>query len=373
MARSAASPSSNSKGPRYLSLDAVRGLTIAGMIIVNCPGSDYVYRWVEHSDWNGCTFADLIFPSFLVIMGISLAVSLGRRLEPGQTKAKVALQALWRAILIYAFGMIISFVGFDHSGLADLRVTGVLQRISWCYFACALLFLWAGPVGEAVVCVALLLGYWWVLAHYGDYSPEGSIACILDRRWLGLHMLYDTHDPEGLLSTLPAIATTLLGVLGGRWLTSSRSETRKVEVLAAAGAVLCALGYVWRLWFPFNKQLWTSSYAVFTGGGTLLAFALAHWVTDILGWKGWAWPFEVLGRNALLAYFSSGCFYGIMEFVDIEKADGSTTNVKLWLTDHLFGTWLSAKNASLGFALLYLGICWAFMALLYRKKIFLKV
>src|SRR5205823_6413672 len=159
----------------------------------------------------------------------------------------------------------------------------------------------------------------------------------------------------------------------GRWLISSRSETRKVEGLAAAGAVLAVLGYVWRLWLPFNKQLWTSSYAAFTGGATLLGFALCHWLVETLRWRRWAKPFEVLGRNALLAYFASGLLYGLQEFVEIRRADGATTDLKLWLTDHLFGSWLGPKDDSLAYALLFLGVCWLFMALLYRKKMFLKV
>lgn len=373
MARSAESPSTKSNANRYLSLDALRGLTIAAMIVVNCPGNDYVYRLLEHSDWHGCTVADLVFPSFLVIVGLSIAVALGRRRDAGRDRAALVRQILWRALVIYAFGMIISFLDFDHEGLADLRLTGVLQRISFCYAAAALAHLWLDAKKEAALCAGLLLGYWALLAHGGDYSPEGCLSCVFDRRWLGLHMLYDTHDPEGLLSTLPAIATTLVGVLGGRWLISRRSETRKAEGLAAAGAVLAVLGYVWRLWFPFNKQLWTSSYAAFTSGVTLFAFAACHWLVDVRGWKRWAVPFEVLGRNALLAYFASGLFYGLQEFVDVQRADGSTTDLKLWLTEHLFGSWLGPKDASLAYALLFLGACWLFMALLYRKKMFLKV
>jgi predicted acyltransferase len=199
------------------------------------------------------------------------------------------------------------------------------------------------------------------------------LACVFDRRWLGQHMQYETHDPEGLLSTLPAIATTLIGVLAGRGLISRRPETRKVEALAAGGAVLAVLGYVWRLWFPLNKQLWTSSYAAFTSGVTLVGFAACHWLVEARGWKSWARPLEVLGRNALLAYFASGLFYGLQEYVDVQRADGGTTDLKLWLTDHLFGSWLAPKDASLAYALFFLGVCWLFMALLYRKKMFLKV
>lgn len=343
------------------------------MILVNSPGSDNAYPFLEHAPWNGCTLADLVFPSFLVIMGISIAVALGRRQAEGASRLKVTAHTLWRSIIIFAFGLIISWFAFPHEGLPDLRILGVLQRIAICYLIASTLYLWVGRKGEAVLCAAIILGYFAWLARWGNYTPEGALPPLIDQRLLGLHMQFDTHDPEGLVSTLPALGTTLIGVLSGRWLLASVDEKRKVAALGAAGVILAAAGLLWSRWVPLNKELWTSSFVVYTAGVSLAVLAAFVYAIDMKGYQGWARPLEVLGRNALLAYFASGLFYGVQEFIPARLPDGSMGSVKLWLTAHLFSPWLGPQNAALAYALAYLAVCWLLMTLLYRKKIFLKV
>lgn len=371
----------NSEPQRLLSLDVFRGLTIAGMIVVNSNGSDETFPWVAHAPWNGCTLADLVFPSFLVIMGVSLTISLGRRRERGEPVGAMLRQILRRTFVIFAFGLLSSAILFNFNSIHDLRIPGVLQRISVCYFACSLLYLFTDAAVQAWTTAALLLGYWALMTLVpvpghgrGDFSPDGNLASFLDRKLLHGHMMDDVEDPEGLLATLPAIATSLIGVLAGAWLRAAGGKRRKTSLLLAAGAAAAAAGWIWGRWFPLNKHIWTSSFALFTGGIALAGLALCHaFLNDDAGWRRYiVKPLEVFGRNPLISYFASGLFYGIQEFIPVREA-GRQTSLKLWLTGHLFATWLGPREASLAYALAYTGACLAFMAILHRKKIFVKI
>ncbi len=372
----------SNESKRLLSLDILRGLTIAGMIVVNSPGLDETYTWVAHADWNGWTPADLVFPSFLVIMGISLVISFGRRRERGESVNAMLWQVVRRTFIIFAFGLIESAVFYDFTSIHDFRVLGVLQRIALCYFACSLLYLFAGWEAQAGIMAALLLGYWALLTRVpvpgygrGNLTADGNLASYLDRRILGAqHMMNSVEDPEGVLSTLPAIATSLMGVLAGHWIRGRRGKRRKVELLLAAGAASTAAGWLWGISFPLNKHIWTSSFVLFTGGIALLGLGLCYaFLDDDRGWKAWlARPLEVFGRNPLIAYFASGLFYGVQEFVPM-RVQGAQGNLKLWLTYTLFAPWLSPRSASLAYALAYTGVCLGLMAILYRKRIFVKI
>lgn len=359
---------------RIRSLDVFRGLTIAGMILVNCPGNDGPYRFLAHAQWNGCTFADLIFPAFLVIMGISVSLSLGRRLQTGTERAHTLGQAFRRAAAIFFLGVVVSLVMMPQLGV--FRLPGVLQRISVCYFVCAALFLYATPHGQAVAAGTLLLGYWLLLTTIpapgrapGDLSPDGNLASYVDRLYFGTNMFAETHDPEGILSTLPAIATSLIGLLAGQWLAGRHGPRDQARGLLLRGLFAVVVGLLWSAWFPLNKNLWTSSYALFSGGLALFGFAVCHYLTEAEHLRAWGRPFEILGRNALASYFLSELFYGLQEFI---RLPASALDLKEWFTRALFGR-LSQPNAALAYSLCYLTFCVLVMREFDRREIYIKV
>lgn len=348
------------------------------MILVDSSGNDLGYRTLEHAPWNGMTLADLVFPSFLLIMGMSTAISLGRHMDRGEPNAKLLRQALWRTLAIFSLGMLINLILYSPS--AGLRLPGVLQRISICYFFCALVFMADSFKLTALTAAALLLGYWLLMTcvpvpGFGRnvLSPEGNWASYLDRRILGGHLYKPLFDPEGLLSTLPALATSLFGVMTGRWLRIHDRLARKASVLLWAGLLAVALGWIWSRWFPLNKHLWTSSYALVAGGLSLWVFVLCYWLIDIFGLTAWTKPFVVFGINPLASYFLSGLFYGLQEFIKVPMPDGSPGNLKLRICASLFGSWLSPPNAALAYAVSYVLVCVLFMSILHRKKLFLRV
>jgi predicted acyltransferase len=340
---------------RLRALDIFRGLTVAGMILVNCSGSDDVYRLMDHAPWHGLTFADFVFPSFLVIVGVSAAFSYAARRERGQNPRGIARSAAWRASGLFLLGLMVNVVLYHGTG--GVRWPGVLQRIALCSLGATAFLLLDRPALEPAVAAALLAGYWLLLTRVpvpghgaGVLTPEGNLASWLDRRLIGGHMLTPLEDQEGLLSTLPSIATTILGLIAGRRLLREGAGARSALSLGTAGLALAALGWAWSLSFPLNKHLWTSSYALVTGGLCLagLAACLHLWPERPARWTG---PLESLGRHALAAYVASGFVYGVMEFISMRLPDGSSGNVKLWLNAHLFLTWLPPRAASLAFAL----------------------
>ncbi len=342
---------------RLRALDVFRGLTVAGMILVNCSGSDDVYRLLEHAPWHGLTFADLVFPSFLVILGVSSAFSFSARRERGQGPGEIARSAARRAAALFLLGLLINAVLYR--GTAGVRWPGVLQRIAVCALGTSGFLLLERPAFEPAAAAALLAGYWLLLARVpvpghgaGVLTPEGNLASWLDRRLIGGHMMTPLEDQEGLLSTLPAFATALLGLIAGRRLLREGTGRRAALRLGAAGLGLAALGWAWSLSFPFNKHLWTSSYALAAGGSCLAGLAACLLLCPERPAR-WAGPFESLGRHALAAYVGSGFVYGVMEFVSVRLPDGRSGNVKLWLDAHLFLTWLPPRAASLAFALAF--------------------
>src|SRR3989475_3072410 len=279
---------------RLLSLAAFRGLTIAAMVLVNNPGTwAAVYAPLTHAEWHGLTPTDVIFPFFLFIVGMAIPLS-----------RPTAGRVLRRAAVIFALGLVLNGLpGFDW---ATLRIPGVLQRIAVCYLVAAVLFLTTSWRTQAIVTAALLLGYWGAMTLVpvpgygrGDLGPEGNLAAWLDRALLGPHIwrVARVFDPEGILSTVPAVATTLLGVLTGRWAQSARPPRVITGGLALAGALGAVLGAAWGVWFPVNKALWTSSYAVLTAGLALLVFAACYAATEVRGWRRGGAPFAVLGGN----------------------------------------------------------------------------
>ncbi len=378
---------------RLASLDAFRGLTIAGMILVNDPGSwEHVYPPLLHAEWHGWTPTDLVFPFFLFVMGVGMAFSLARRLETGG-RSRLHLQVLRRTAILFALGLFLSaFPDFD---LSRLRVAGVLTRIAVVYLLASLVVIHLSRRAQAWTAPAILLGYWAAMALVpvpgagagaGDFSPEGNLAAWIDRALLPGRLYRGTWDPEGLFSTLPAVATALLGVFTGRWIRSEdrpgrdrpgrdrpgRDRTEIAAGMFAAGWLAILAGLAWDLVFPINKNLWTSSYVLFTAGAALEGLALCYWLIDCRGVRRWAWPAIVYGLNPIAVYVLSGL---LMKLLDrIRFADGSeTTSLASWIYRHLFLPWAPPVDASLAFAVSYVVFWWAMMALLYRRRIFIKI
>jgi predicted acyltransferase len=366
---------------RLVSLDVFRGLTIAGMVLVNNPGSwSHIYWPLGHASWHGWTPTDLIFPFFLFIVGVSIALALGPRVGKVEESRNVHWKIIKRALIIFALGLFLA--GFPYFHLSTIRVMGVLQRIAICYLCAALIFLKTNLRKQLIITAALLVGYWLVMTFVpapgfqpGDYSREGSIASFIDRKVLGSHIWSQgkIYDPEGLLSTLPAIATTLLGVISGELLRSQRKQYEKVSLLFIAGLGCIIVGWLWNLFFPINKSLWTSSYVLFTGGLGMQFLALCFWLIDMKGSRRWATPFVVFGVNAITLFVGSGLMARLLGLIKLPQADGTKIALKTWIYDKLFLTWAPPYPASLSFAIAFILVWLGLMWILYKRKIFIKV
>ena len=285
---------------RLLSLDVLRGLTIAFMIMVNNPGGEGAWTEMRHADWNGFTATDLVFPTFLFVVGASIVLSIQARLNRGDSRAKLARHALLRAAVLFALGIVVN--GFPYFHLDHLRIYGVLQRIAICYLVVSLFYLWDRRVWTKVaLLVCLLVGYW-ILVRWVPVPGAGvpgrdiplldknqNIVAWLDRQLMPGHLYEDwvTHnlrDPEGLLSDIPAVGTTLIGLLAALWLSGKRETKTKILGLAVGASVCLASGYLWSIWFPLNKKMWTSSYALVAAGWSLLLFTVVYWFIEQRGW-----------------------------------------------------------------------------------------
>ena len=370
---------------RLMSLDVFRGATIAAMILVNDPGDGPSSYWpLKHSEWNGWTPTDLVFPFFLFMVGVAMAFSLPTRLQRGKSRQKLLLHVLWRGVLLFAIGMFLN--GFpNHYQLGSWRVYGVLQRIAICYVMAAILELWFSWRQQVAVIAVCLVGYW-VLMRYipvpglgvptHDFpilDPDRNLAAWLDRKVLAGHLYEGTRDPEGILSTIPAVATALLGLLTGKWLRSRQSETLKLRGLLASGVVSVAIGMLMNVWFPINKKLWTSSFVVFTAGLALIGLAICYQVLDVKRWRGrWTVPFLVFGMNSIAAYVFSEVVAHLLDRLTVQSATGRIP----WqdaIYERFFLPLASPPNASLLYALVYVFLCWIVMYVLYRKRVFLKI
>ncbi len=363
---------------RLMSLDAFRGLTIAGMILVNTPGSwTHVYPPMRHAPWNGWTPTDLVFPFFLFIVGVAMTFSLSARRRKGADPVNLRWKVLRRSLLIIAIGLgLNAFPSFD---LSSLRVFGVLQRIGLVYLLTGLIVLNTRTGGRLLWTAGLLLGYWALMTLVpvpgygaGDLGPEGNLAAFLDRLVAQGHLWRAGWDPEGLLSTLPAVATCLLGVLTGQLLVSGREPAEKANLLFVLGWLGILMGTGWGAFFPINKSLWTSSYVLFTTGAALEMLALCYWLMDVRYSRRWAHPFIALGRNPLAIFVLSILVVKILLRVEVAWQGGSTS-LYAWLYRSLFTPLLGPMNGSLAFAAVYLAVWLLLAEALYRKGIILRV
>jgi predicted acyltransferase len=374
---------------RRVSLDVFRGATILGMILVNNPGTwSAIYAPLRHAAWHGWTPTDLVFPFFLFIVGVAIPMAFERRLALGAPRGDLLRKTLRRAAVLFliglgmaAYGRVWGAFAGEGLGLADLRIMGVLQRIALCYLAAAALFLFTSARTRLALSAALLLGYWAVLmlvpvpgAGAGQIdTPELTLAAYVDRLLLGGHLWAGADglwDPEGLLSTLPAIVTTLLGVEAGRLLRrGTLSPTEHAVRLLVAGAALTAVGAMWGWAFPINKALWTSSYVLLTGGLACTVLGVCIWVVDVRGWRRWAHPFVVYGVNALLVFVASGLLARTLTLIHVP---GGRT-LQAWIFETLFAPVGPPEVASLLYALTWVGAWYLVLLALYRRGIVWKV
>jgi predicted acyltransferase len=378
----ATAPAPGSPQPeRLVSLDAFRGMTIAGMILVNNPGTwAHVYPPLLHAPWHGWTHTDLVFPFFLFIVGVAMVYSFAGRRARGDSAGRLALHTLRRSAIIVGIGLFLT--GFPHFELATWRIPGVLQRIGVCYLFAALLYLYLGRRARVAATAALLVGYWAILAlipapgappEADPLSMEWNIAAWVDRQVMLGHLWKPTWDPEGLLSTLPAIATVLLGVFTGEWLRSERrSVKQKVVGLLVAGAAGLAGGLLWDQWFPINKNLWTSSYVIFTAGYALVVLGACVWLIDVRRWQKWSRPFVIYGMNAIAIYTLSGLIEKSIVTWAVPTAEGSRL-IKTWIFQTLFAPLASPMTASLLYAVTYVLFTFLIAWALYRRRIFIKI
>jgi predicted acyltransferase len=379
-----------SSGKRLVSLDYFRGATVAAMILVNNPGSwSHIYGPLKHADWHGWTPTDLIFPFFLFIVGVSIVLAFTKAKAKGVKDSDLTKKTLIRAAKIFGLGLVLasfpifSFAdGFGlHSNLTEIRIPGVLQRIAICYAIGAFLFLYTTPKTQFSILGLLLIGYWLMMTlipvpGYGPGAidiPEGNFAAYIDQLLLDGHMWKEAWDPEGFLSTLPAIASTLIGVWTGRILTSDHSsEASRTLQFFVWGFILITAGYLWSWIFPINKNIWTSSYTLFTGGQAMCLFGLSYWFIDVKGrnkYTDWGVAF---GLNAITVFFLSG-IVGRLMFLIKFTYNNEVYTLKNWLYEVVFKAILSPINASLLYA-----VCWIIMFYLLanwmkRKNIIIKV
>jgi predicted acyltransferase len=368
-----------------ISLDIFRGLCVAGMILVDNPGNDdLAYGPIKHTVWNGWTPADFIFPSFMFLVGISLVLSFQTRLSRGESRGSIFRHALQRTLILLVIGLLIN--GFPVFHLANWRIEGVLQRIAVCYLLAGVLVLWIDWRGQFIALAACLLGYWALMRFipvpgFGlpgrdipFMDPDRNLVAWLDRS-LFPGRLYDiTRDPEGLISNIPALGTTLLGVLTGHWLRSGREKAAIVVRLALVGALAVVAGLIWNQWFPINKNLWTSSFVLFSGGLSLATLAFLYWVLEIKQWRGfWTMPILVFGMNAIAGFVADALVWGPGYSFTAKGQSGKSISWHEFANERLLGLGMNAPNTSLLYSLGAVLVCWILLWLLWRKKIFLKV
>jgi predicted acyltransferase len=424
---------------RLVSLDVFRGMTIAGMVLVNNPGGSPTYWPLDHAEWNGLTPTDWIFPFFLFIVGVAIAISLGRRKQIGVTR-ETYLQIITRAITIYLLGAAVSVVPFFQFQATDapdpvklliwllfcaavffllmrnwklaamtgalaligiaamnlagynvvpynwanFRIAGVLQRISVCYLITSLLFLHTNWRQQLLISGVLLLAYWLLMTAISVPGCEVTtmsdkacnLAAYIDRMiitephiWRGGKI----YDPEGILSTMGAIVTTISGVLTGLWLKSDRTQADKVNGMFGVGVASLAAGLIWNSYFPMNKALWTGSYVFATTGLALLTLGFCYWLIDIKGHDRWAWPFKVFGANALALFVFTGFFARMISSYRVAGPEGQPISIQRWVMQNFYLPVAQPIDASWMFAVSFILLWLLFMWLLYRKNIYIKV
>ncbi|HHF7375035.1 acyltransferase family protein [Legionella bozemanae] len=371
--------SSNSTEPsRILSLDVFRGLTMALMVLVNSLGTRISYPILMHAEWNGCTLADLVFPAFLFIVGITTVISLKRHVKE-ESKALLYRSICRRTFLLLLFGIFLNMFPVLFN-LSTMRVYGILQRIALCYFICALLYLHTSVKTQIFIFFGILIGYWYLLTQVPIPVP-GIDQLSMIRNWPGYvdqmlfspaHLLMKTFDPEGLLSTIPALATTLFGLLTGHFLLTSISKQKKSIIMISLGILSLLLAWIWSYNFPINKNLWTSTFVLWSGGFSLIVFGLCFFIIDVLDYTKWSLPFKIFGMNALFIFIFHAILLKIQSLFVVPMPNGTQEVLRVAIAEYLFGGF-SPQNTGLFYSLLFLFLNFLVAAFLYRRKIFIKI
>ncbi len=398
-----------SRPERLLSLDVFRGMTVAGMLLVNNPGTwSAIYEPLEHAAWNGWTPTDLIFPFFLFIVGITTELSLRVRRARGHDESAILKQILRRGALIFLFGLALSaFPFFTWTAIPDmpdpsfldrvvyrvehLRILGVLQRIGLAYLCGALLTLRTSWKQQLGILAVLLFGYWalqtlvpvpdtGVAGRFVLDKPEALLSAWLDRTVLGVDHLWSgskTWDPEGLLSTMPAIGTMMLGTFSGRWISEqARPLSERLAALFSVGALTMMLGLIWNWGFPINKSIWSSSYVLFTAGMGAVALATCMWIIDVQQWKRWTFPFVVYGMNPMLAFLGSGLMARMISSIimlDAGAGDGTRISLQSLVFKTVYAPLLPPRDASLLYAISFVTLWFIILWGALKKGVVLKV
>ena len=384
-----------------MSLDVFRGATIAAMMLVNNPGDwSAAYSPLLHASWHGWTFTDTVFPFFLWIVGVAVPLSIVRRLEQGQSRRELFTHAVRRAAILFGLGLFLNSFGYLidgsllrdglgdwlHHYLTTVRIPGVLQRIAVCYLAAIAVFLLTEVRGQIITVGALLLVYWLLMALVpvpgygaGVLEKEGNFSQFIDNLLLngpliGTHVWKSsgTWDPEGIVSTLPAIATCLFGVLTGHLLRQPWSPAVRTSWIFTGGSVLMFAGQLMHLWLPINKNIWTSSYSIFMAGLAMVCFGVCYWIVDVQGWRRWARPLAIYGMNAITVFVLAGILGRLTTTIKVGRKSGDPMALKTWLYNLLFAPIPDPKVASLAWALMYVGILYAVAWYMYRRKWFVK-
>lgn len=366
-----------------MSLDVFRGATIASMLLVNNPGDwGNLYTQLDHAAWSGWTFTDLIFPFFLWIVGVAIPLSMGRRLDNGEPRRKAVGRIIRRSAIIIGLGLALN--GFPHYDLSTIRIPGVLQRIGVCYFFAALIFVFTRVRGQIIAIFCLLAGYWLLMVTWGrdTWNEHGNFSEHIDTLVLHGHTWRETntYDPEGVVSTLPAIASVLFGILTGQWLRSKKEPAEKTAWMFVAASLLLLAGQMLSCTMPIIKKLWTDSYAIFMAGMALNIFAICYWLIDVKGHKKWARPFAIYGTNAITIFVLTGLLGRISTIVHVGSENGQPILLKTWLFNHLkaafsavAGPLATPKNNSLIYALIYVALMYAVAWVMYRRKWFVRL
>ena len=394
------------KRERLLSLDVFRGMTVAGMLLVNDPGSwGAIFPPLEHAEWNGWTPTDLIFPFFLFIVGITTHLSLSARRARGDNDSAIVRQILRRGIIIYLLGFAMAMFPFYQWGTIDaiphpsawdriifriehVRILGVLPRIAIVYICAALLTLKTTLRQQILIIAGLLFGYWFAMTLIpvpGEdtigalllNTHDRNLAAYLDRAILGTNHTWIgsvTFDPEGPFSTIPAIATAMLGVIAGRWIAlSEKPLLERITGLFAAGSIAMMLGLMWNWAFPINKNLWTSSYVIFTAGMACVGIATIMWIVDYCNVKWWTKPLVIFGVNPIVAFVGSGVMARLIYTLWHVNYHGKSTALQDTIYQAVFLPWLPPRVASLAFAIAFVLLWYGILTVLYKRNIVLKV
>ncbi|MGA2252081.1 acyltransferase family protein [Terracidiphilus sp.] len=380
---------SAAKPQRVISIDIVRGITIAFMIMVNNNGGHGSWWFMNHAAWNGLTPTDLVFPTFLFLVGVSTVFGTEARLAKGAAKGELARHTVIRTVVLILLGILVNSFPYFH--LAHIRIYGVLQRIAICYLVVGLFYLvdrrfWS----KAALLIACVVGYW-ALVSFAPVPGAGmpgrdvpfldkdqNIVAWADRQIMPGHLYeergtHNTRDPEGLLSDIPAIGTALLGMMTGIFLRSSRSTKAKALGLIAGCVACLAIGYIWSVWFPLNKKMWTSSYVFVAAGYSLALLSVVYWVVEVNNWrKGWTWPWLVFGSNAIMAYMVSELLPGILDLFHVSDG-GHAMSPAGWFFVHVCAKIPDPGWAAFSWSVLFTAVCFIPVWVLYRKRIFVKV